>query len=169
MNLTISGHHLEVTPALREYVTAKLEKIRRHFDQVIDVNVFLSVDKLQQKAEIALHVRGDRRRPVRRDRRAGRQARPAGAEVQGQAFRTSPRRAQASGRILICPGQFGRGVGQRRFRNAVGNAQFGFPQRKIEHIPQRATVAILRSDAGSGPGHAGFLHRNNQPLAAPDR
>ena len=50
MNLTISGHHLEVTPALREYVTAKLEKIRRHFDQVIDVNVFLSVDKLQQKA-----------------------------------------------------------------------------------------------------------------------
>ncbi|MCZ8105681.1 MAG: ribosome-associated translation inhibitor RaiA, partial [Burkholderiales bacterium] len=54
MNLTISGHHLEVTPALREYVTAKLEKIRRHFDQVIDVNVFLSVDKLQQKAEIAL-------------------------------------------------------------------------------------------------------------------
>ena len=58
MNLSISGHHLEVTPALREYVTTKLEKIRRHFDQVIDVNVFLSVDKLRQKAEIALHVRG---------------------------------------------------------------------------------------------------------------
>jgi putative sigma-54 modulation protein len=58
MNLSISGHHLEVTPALREYVMVKLEKIRRHFDQVIDVNVFLSVDKLQQKAEIALHVRG---------------------------------------------------------------------------------------------------------------
>ncbi len=58
MNLSISGHHLEVTPALREYVTGKLERIRRHFDQVIDVNVFLSVDKLQQKAEIALHVRG---------------------------------------------------------------------------------------------------------------
>jgi putative sigma-54 modulation protein len=58
MNLSISGHHLEVTPALREYVTVKLDKIRRHFDQVIDVNVFLSVDKLRQKAEIALHVRG---------------------------------------------------------------------------------------------------------------
>jgi putative sigma-54 modulation protein len=58
MNLSISGHHLEVSPALREYVTAKLERIRRHFDQVIDVSVFLSVDKLQQKAEIALHVRG---------------------------------------------------------------------------------------------------------------
>jgi putative sigma-54 modulation protein len=58
MNLSISGHHLEVTPSLREYVTVKLQKIRRHFDQVIDVNVFLSVDKLRQKAEIALHVRG---------------------------------------------------------------------------------------------------------------
>jgi putative sigma-54 modulation protein len=58
MNLSISGHHLEVTPSLRDYVTAKLERIRRHFDQVIDVSVFLSVDKLVQKAEISLHVRG---------------------------------------------------------------------------------------------------------------
>ena len=58
MNLSISGHHLVVTPALREYVTVKLDRMRRHFDQVIDVNVFLSVDKLRQKAEIALHVRG---------------------------------------------------------------------------------------------------------------
>jgi putative sigma-54 modulation protein len=58
MNLSISGHHLEVTSALRDYVTAKLERIRRHFEQVIDVSVFLSVDKLQQKAEISLHVRG---------------------------------------------------------------------------------------------------------------
>ncbi|MBN9429382.1 MAG: ribosome-associated translation inhibitor RaiA [Burkholderiales bacterium] len=58
MNLAISGHHVSVTPALREYVTNKLERIRRHFDQVIDVNVFLSIDKLVQKAEITLHVRG---------------------------------------------------------------------------------------------------------------
>lgn len=58
MNLSISGHHLEVTPALRDYVTSKLERIRRHFDQVIDVNVLLSVDKLRQKAEVTLHVRG---------------------------------------------------------------------------------------------------------------
>lgn len=58
MNLSISGHHLEVTPSLRDYVTAKLDRIRRHFDQVIDVSVFLSVDKLVQKAEISLHVRG---------------------------------------------------------------------------------------------------------------
>ncbi len=58
MNLSISGHHLEVTNALREYVTGKLERIRRHFDHVIDVSVFLSVEKLRQKAEISLHVRG---------------------------------------------------------------------------------------------------------------
>lgn len=58
MNLSISGHHLEVTPAIRAYVTAKLERIRRHFDQVIDVSTVLSVDKLVQKAEITLHVPG---------------------------------------------------------------------------------------------------------------
>jgi len=58
MNLAISGHHVAVTPALRDYVTHKLERVRRHFDQVIDVNVIFSVDKLVQKAEINLHVRG---------------------------------------------------------------------------------------------------------------
>ncbi len=58
MNLSISGHHLVVTPSIRDYVLLKLERIRRHFDQVIDVNVVLAVDKLIQKAEITLHVRG---------------------------------------------------------------------------------------------------------------
>ena len=58
MNLSISGHHLSVTPALRDYVTSKLERITRHFDHVIDIQVLLSVDKLQQKAETTLHVRG---------------------------------------------------------------------------------------------------------------
>jgi putative sigma-54 modulation protein len=58
MNLHITGHHLEVTPALRDYVTAKLDKVTRHFDHVIDVAVTLSVEKLKQKAEVTLHVRG---------------------------------------------------------------------------------------------------------------
>lgn len=58
MNLSISGHHLEVTPALREYVTSKLGRIRHHFDQVIDVNVILSVEKLVQRAEMKLLVAG---------------------------------------------------------------------------------------------------------------
>ena len=44
MNLTISGHHLEVTPALREYVRTKLDRVTRHFDQVVDVTVLLSVE-----------------------------------------------------------------------------------------------------------------------------
>ncbi|MEF8730248.1 MAG: ribosome-associated translation inhibitor RaiA [Accumulibacter sp.] len=58
MNLQVSGHHLEVTPALHEYVTGKLERITRHFDNVIDVSVILSVDKLKQKAEVTVHLAG---------------------------------------------------------------------------------------------------------------
>jgi len=58
MNLQVSGHHLEITPALRDYVTGKLERITRHFDNVIDVNVILSVDKLKQKAEVTVHLAG---------------------------------------------------------------------------------------------------------------
>ena len=49
MNLTISGHHLDVTPALREYVVSKLDRIRRHFDQVVEVKVLLSVEKQKEK------------------------------------------------------------------------------------------------------------------------
>jgi putative sigma-54 modulation protein len=58
MNLNVSGHHLEVTPAIRTYVQSKLERIARHFDHVIDAHVILTVDKLRQKAEATLHVRG---------------------------------------------------------------------------------------------------------------
>lgn len=64
MNLTISGHHLEVTPALRSYVTTKLDRINRHFDQVVDVKVILSVEKQKEKerrqrAECNIHVKGN--------------------------------------------------------------------------------------------------------------
>ena len=45
MNLHLSGHHLEVTPAIRDYLTSKLERIKRHFDHVIDVNVILSRER----------------------------------------------------------------------------------------------------------------------------
>ena len=63
MNLTISGHHLDVSPALREYVLTKLERVTRHFDQVVDINVLLSVENLKEKerrqrAEVTLHVKG---------------------------------------------------------------------------------------------------------------
>ena len=58
MNVQVSGHHVEVTPAIRDYVLSKLERVQRHFDQVIDINVILSVQKLRQKAEISVHMRG---------------------------------------------------------------------------------------------------------------
>ena len=58
MNISVSGHHLEVTPAIRSYVQNKLERVARHFDHVIDAHVILSVSKLKQKAEVTLHVRG---------------------------------------------------------------------------------------------------------------
>ena len=58
MNLQISGHHIEVTPALREYVENKLDPVIRHFDKVTGVSVVLSVEKLKQKAEVTVHVPG---------------------------------------------------------------------------------------------------------------
>lgn len=63
MNLTISGHHLEVTPALRSYVTTKLDRISRHFDQMVDIKVLLTVEnhrekERRQRAECNIHVKG---------------------------------------------------------------------------------------------------------------
>jgi putative sigma-54 modulation protein len=58
MNLNVSGHHVEVTPAIRSYVRTKIERVTRHFDQVIDAHVILTVEKLRQKAEVTLHVPG---------------------------------------------------------------------------------------------------------------
>jgi len=59
MNLTIHGNHIDVSPALREHVTTKLGRIERHFDQVIDATVQLTCEKLRQRAEITLRVRGN--------------------------------------------------------------------------------------------------------------
>jgi ribosome hibernation promoting factor len=58
MNLNLSGHHLDITPAIRDYVQAKLTRLTRHFDHVIDVTVVLSVDKLRQQVTANLHIRG---------------------------------------------------------------------------------------------------------------
>lgn len=58
MNLKLSGHHLEITSAMRDYITGKLGRIKRHFDDVIDVNVILSVDNLEQKIEASVHLSG---------------------------------------------------------------------------------------------------------------
>lgn len=58
MNLQISGHHVEVTPAIRDYVENKLGPVVNHFERVTGVNVILSVEKLKQKAEVTVHVPG---------------------------------------------------------------------------------------------------------------
>jgi putative sigma-54 modulation protein len=64
MNLMISGRHLEITPALHDYVTGKLDRVLRHFDQVVEARVLLSVDNAQekarrQKAECRIAVKGN--------------------------------------------------------------------------------------------------------------
>jgi putative sigma-54 modulation protein len=62
MKLTISGHHIDVTDALKTYVTAKLDKITNHFDDVVGTKVTLSVEKHKEKdgkhAECTLHIKG---------------------------------------------------------------------------------------------------------------
>jgi len=58
MQLSISGHHLDVSEALKNYVTEKFLRLERHFDHVIDVHVILSVEKLVQKAESTVQVNG---------------------------------------------------------------------------------------------------------------
>ncbi len=58
MQLTITGHHIEVTPALRAYATEKVQRISRHFDHVISINVILKVENNQQHAEGTVHAAG---------------------------------------------------------------------------------------------------------------
>jgi len=58
MQLSISGHHLDITDALRTYVTQKIEKIEKHYDHITNVHVVLSVEKLVQKAEANVHISG---------------------------------------------------------------------------------------------------------------
>lgn len=59
MNLNISGHHVDLTDPLREYVVTKLKRMERHSDHVISAEVVLSVEKLRQKAEATVHVSGE--------------------------------------------------------------------------------------------------------------
>ena len=58
MQVIITGHHLEVTEALKAYIDSRFEKLARHFDNVTDVHVILSVEKLIQKAEATLKLSG---------------------------------------------------------------------------------------------------------------
>ena len=58
MQINLSGHHIEVTSSMREYVNEKFEKLERHFDHINNVYVVLKVEKLRQIAESTLHLNG---------------------------------------------------------------------------------------------------------------
>ena len=58
MQVNISGHQLDVTDALRDYISEKLGRLERHFDKITNVQVIMEVEKLKQKIEATLHVAG---------------------------------------------------------------------------------------------------------------
>jgi putative sigma-54 modulation protein len=58
MQLTVTGHHVDVSPALRDYVDSKLTKLLRHFDNMTDIHCVLTVEKLLHKAEATIHLSG---------------------------------------------------------------------------------------------------------------
>jgi putative sigma-54 modulation protein len=58
MHLSVTGHHIEITDSLRNYVSTKLAKLERHFDQMTDIHCVLTVEKLEHKAEATIQVGG---------------------------------------------------------------------------------------------------------------
>ncbi|MFT5161505.1 MAG: putative sigma-54 modulation protein [Alteromonadaceae bacterium] len=58
MQINLTGRHVEITTALRDYVNGKFAKLERHFDHINNVHVILDVEKLVQKAEANLHING---------------------------------------------------------------------------------------------------------------
>ena len=58
MQVNLTGHHVDVTEALRGYVDEKIARLERHFDHVTNVHVILSVEKLSKKAEATVHIAG---------------------------------------------------------------------------------------------------------------
>ena len=58
MQVNLTGHHVDVTDALRGYVDEKIARLERHFDHVTDVHVILGVEKLRQTAEATMHISG---------------------------------------------------------------------------------------------------------------
>ena len=59
MNVSVTGHHVDVTEALKKYASNKFARLERHFDHVTDIHVILSVEKLRQKAEATVNLGGN--------------------------------------------------------------------------------------------------------------
>ena len=58
MQIDLTGHHVDITTPLRDYVNSKMERLERHFDHVNDIHVILSVEKLRHKAEATMRISG---------------------------------------------------------------------------------------------------------------
>jgi len=58
MQIDVTGHHVDITEAMRSYVGEKFQRLERHFDHVTDVHVVLSVEKLRHTAEATIHITG---------------------------------------------------------------------------------------------------------------
>lgn len=58
MQINLTGHHVEITTSLREFVNTKFAKLERHFDQINNVYVVLTVEKASQVAEATINVKG---------------------------------------------------------------------------------------------------------------
>ena len=59
MQVSLSGHHVDITDSMRNYVNEKIARLDRHFDQALDIHIVLTVEKLRHKAEATLHVSGN--------------------------------------------------------------------------------------------------------------
>ena len=58
MQISVSGHHLDVTESIRAYTLEKFEKIERHFEHITNIHVILELEKNVQKAEATVHIKG---------------------------------------------------------------------------------------------------------------
>jgi putative sigma-54 modulation protein len=58
MQVNLTGHHVEITPALKDYLNNKITRIERHFDSVTSIKCILTVEKLRHKAEAKVNVTG---------------------------------------------------------------------------------------------------------------
>jgi len=59
MQINLTGHHVEITPAIRDYINEKIQRIERHFENATDIHFILTVEKLEHKAEATLNVSGN--------------------------------------------------------------------------------------------------------------
>jgi putative sigma-54 modulation protein len=58
MQVSLSGHHVDITESMRNYVNEKIGRLDRHFDQALDIHIVLTVEKLRHRAEATMHVSG---------------------------------------------------------------------------------------------------------------